>query len=107
MWWRCCGRLPLHRGDQRELHDSGKAIDTQTLAELGVIYREIPIDEAGTWENTISQLERPLRAWLRADGTQMPLRKRGATRTWVANSQHHDYPFCRPRSRSSSQNSLE
>ena len=67
MWLRCCGRLPLHRGDQRELHDSGKAIDTQTLAELGVIYREIPIDEAGTWENTISQLERPLRAWIRAD----------------------------------------
>jgi hypothetical protein len=40
-------------GDQRELHDSGLAVDAATLGELGVIYKSIPIDEAGQWKEEI------------------------------------------------------
>lgn len=41
------------RGDQREPHDSGNSISSSTLADLGVIYKEIPIEEDGKWEGEV------------------------------------------------------
>ncbi|GFZ44810.1 acireductone dioxygenase [iron(II)-requiring] [Saitozyma sp. JCM 24511] len=40
-------------GDQREPHDSGKTVSFETLAKLGVVYRQFPIDAEGKWEETI------------------------------------------------------
>ncbi|OCF34933.1 1,2-dihydroxy-3-keto-5-methylthiopentene dioxygenase [Kwoniella heveanensis CBS 569] len=40
-------------GDQRLPHDSGNPISLNTLGELGVIYKTIPIDEDKQWEKEI------------------------------------------------------
>ncbi|WWC97274.1 1,2-dihydroxy-3-keto-5-methylthiopentene dioxygenase [Kwoniella sp. B9012] len=42
-------------GDQRLPHDSGNPISLNTLSELGVIYKEIPIDEEKKWEKEIDE----------------------------------------------------
>jgi cupin superfamily acireductone dioxygenase involved in methionine salvage len=42
-----------NRGDQREPHHSGTDVSLERLSDLGVIYQEIPIDEAGEWEKKI------------------------------------------------------
>ncbi|CAD6573896.1 MAG: 1,2-dihydroxy-3-keto-5-methylthiopentene dioxygenase [Tremellales sp. Tagirdzhanova-0007] len=41
-------------GDQREPHE-GDAVSLITLAELGVIYKEIPVDDGGKWEKTLDE----------------------------------------------------
>ena len=43
----------MYRGDQREEHDSGSDISLDHLKKLGVIYKEIPIDQDGQWEKEI------------------------------------------------------
>lgn len=40
-------------GDQRLAHDSGNNVSVQTLADLGVVYRTIPIDADGKWQAEI------------------------------------------------------
>ncbi|WWC85498.1 1,2-dihydroxy-3-keto-5-methylthiopentene dioxygenase [Kwoniella dendrophila CBS 6074] len=41
-------------GDQRLPHDSGNPISLSTLKDLGVIYKEIPINEDKKWEDEIN-----------------------------------------------------
>lgn len=41
-------------GDQRRPHDSGNPVAHNTLHELGVTYKHIPIDESGEWEEKIN-----------------------------------------------------
>ena len=43
----------MNRGDQREAHHSGEDVSLEVLGELGVIYREFPIDSEGKWEKDI------------------------------------------------------
>jgi hypothetical protein len=45
----------FRRGDQREPHDSGKTVSFETLADLGVVYRQFPIDAEGKWKETIGE----------------------------------------------------
>ncbi|WRT63382.1 1,2-dihydroxy-3-keto-5-methylthiopentene dioxygenase [Kwoniella shivajii] len=40
-------------GDQRLPHDSGNPISHKSLSDLGVIYKQIPIDDEKEWEKEI------------------------------------------------------
>ncbi|KAK4685169.1 hypothetical protein P7C73_g4992, partial [Tremellales sp. Uapishka_1] len=42
-------------GDQRLPHDSGNPVAQNTLKQLGVIYRTIPIDDEKRWESEIDE----------------------------------------------------
>lgn len=44
----------LRRGDQREAHNSGKAVSLEALKEFGVTYRQVQVDDEGKWEDEIS-----------------------------------------------------
>lgn len=36
-------------------HDTGKSVSVEQLADLGVVYSSIPIDEEGRWQKEIDE----------------------------------------------------
>jgi 1,2-dihydroxy-3-keto-5-methylthiopentene dioxygenase len=43
-------------GDQRLIHDSGSPVSGDALKSLGLLHWNIPIDDAGLWEQQINQV---------------------------------------------------
>ena len=70
-------------GDQREPHE-GDAVSLITLAELGVIYKEIPVDDGGKWEKTLGEVSSSCSMRGEAEVTKTNLPKRKVIRTSVS-----------------------
>ncbi|KAF9812728.1 hypothetical protein IEO21_06036 [Rhodonia placenta] len=43
-------------GDQRELHDSGRAVPDEMLDKLGVLRWHIPVDAEGKWQSEVDKI---------------------------------------------------
>lgn len=43
-------------GDQRLPHDSGNAVSEADLEKIGVLHWHIPVDESGSWEESINEV---------------------------------------------------